>query len=170
MSEDARWSSSFVFQTLIHWSFLFLKTTKKGKKKKQAHPLSAATQLFSALDGSVGVEVYHSFLFFPLSLSLSVFATRTHIFYFSSTSSIITPPSIQDTAELWCYQPEPDALSYSYMRHLSGPPPPPYCSMSSTYTSVVRVTGAGLFCCVGGQKLLSVQRKTSLLVWKKNTF
>ena len=48
----------------------------------EAHPLSAATQLFSASDGSVGVRAYHS------SPSLSLSVTCTHILYFS-----LLPPS-----------------------------------------------------------------------------
>lgn len=43
----------------------------------EAHPLSAATQLFSASDGSVGVRAYHSFL------SFIFFFSRTHILHFS---------------------------------------------------------------------------------------
>lgn len=125
--------------SLAFFSFLFF--------LNEAHPLSAATQLFSASDGSVGVRAYHSFLsFFSLSLSFSLLHTHTHTHSLSlPTSSIITPPSIQDTAESWCCQPEPDALSHSHMRHLSGPPPPPCWSLSSRYTSVARVMGSGLF-------------------------
>lgn len=50
----------------------------------ETHPLSAATQLFSASDGSVGVRAYHS----SLSLSLFLSVTCTHILYFS-----LLPPS-----------------------------------------------------------------------------
>ena len=121
----------------------------------EAHPLSAATQLFSASDGSVGVRAYHS----SPSLSLSLCYMHTHSLLLP-TSSIITPPSIQDTAESWCCQPEPDALSHSHMRHLSGPAPPPCCSLSSTYTSLARVTGSGLFWRVGGDEVLFKAKET----------
>lgn len=49
-------------------------------------------------------------------------------------SSILTPPSVQDTAESWRLEPNPDALSHSHMRHLSGLPPPPCCLLSFSCT------------------------------------
>lgn len=60
----------FFFQTLFHELFIFILFLN------ETHPLSAATQLFSASDGSVGVRAYHSFL------SL-MFLSRTHIRRFS---------------------------------------------------------------------------------------
>ncbi|CAB1437942.1 unnamed protein product [Pleuronectes platessa] len=57
---------------------------------------------------------------------------------FLSLSSVSGRRGRKDTAESWCCQPELDALSHSCMRHLSGPAPPPCCSLSSRYTSVVR--------------------------------
>lgn len=50
----------------------------------EAHPLSTATQLFSASDGSVGVGLF--FLTFSISLYFLHYNTSIH-------------PSIQDTAE-----------------------------------------------------------------------
>lgn len=46
----------FFFQTLFHELFIFILFLNESR------PLSAATQLFSASDGSVGVRAYHSFL------------------------------------------------------------------------------------------------------------
>lgn len=84
------------------------------------------------------VGVGHIALFTSLSFS----HTRTHS-QFLPTSSIITPPSILDTAESRCREPAPDARSRSHMRHLSGPAPSPCCSLSSTYTSLAGVTALG---------------------------
>lgn len=101
---------------------------------------------------------------FSFSLSLSLCYMHAHSLLLP-TSSIITPPSIQDTAESWCCQPEPDALSHSHMRHLSGPAPPPCCSLSSTYTSLARVTGSGLFWRVGGDEVLFKAKETLTFLW-----
>lgn len=65
----------FFFQTSLAFIFiLFL---------NEAHPLSAATQLFSASDGSVGVGAYHSFLSLIFSPSLSLSLLHAHTFSIS---------------------------------------------------------------------------------------
>lgn len=127
---DWRYSSSLIF----FFFFFFFRFSN------EAHPLNAVTRLYSASDGSVGVGAHQSF---------SLAHTHSPLL---PTSSILTPPSIQDTAEWWCCWPEPDALSCSHMRHLSGPAPPSCCSLSSTCTSVARVMGSGPLSRAGGSR------------------
>lgn len=135
-------SLSLFFQTCIHFHlFIYL---------KRRPPTQCCDTAFLGIGwqcGSRGISLFFFLALSPFFPTRCLLVTRIHTL---PASSIITPPSIQDTAESWCCQPEPDALSHSNMRHLSGLAPPPCCSLSSRYTSVARVTGFGLFWKVGG--------------------
>lgn len=135
-------SLSLFFQTCIHFHlFIYL---------KRRPPTQCCDTAFLGIGwqcGSRGISLFFFLALSPFFPTRCLLVTRIHTL---PASSIITPPSIQDTAESWCCQPEPDALSHSNMRHLSGLAPPPCCSLSSRYTSVARVTGFGPFWKVGG--------------------
>lgn len=104
--------------------------------------------------------------FFSSSFSFYFFFFFTHAhFPFLSTSSIITPPSVQDTAESWCCQPEPDALSHSHLRHVVGPAPPPCWSMSlhtSPRARGQRWSVEGWWCFTGSKTLLDIVLKRQI--------
>lgn len=86
----------------------------------EAHPLGAATQLFSASDGSVGVTLF--FLTFSIPPLLPP-SQHLHASVHPSIRPFVCPS--RTLLSSWCCQPDPDALSRSLMRHLAGPPPPP---------------------------------------------